>query len=114
MIEGTDLIGQNFEERRGGVGSKQASPVNLIPVGIVVDTDIAHERFFAPFSLYRDGERNYSIGAHDQTAVSIGLLGIAIILLQDNLFLPDQSGKIVYGTVIEGRENQGNWVTGWP
>ena len=80
--------------------------MDLIPRSVVINPDVFQVAFLSPGFFNRDREGEHSIGSHDPASVSIGLFGIMVELLKNDLVLPDQPGEIIDGPVIKCRIDQ--------
>jgi len=80
--------------------------VDFIPWGVVINPDVFQGFILTPSLFNRDREGEHSVGAHDPASVSIGLFGIIVELLKEDLLLPDQPGIIIDRSVIKCRIDQ--------
>lgn len=103
LEERSQVVGIKLEEGRLSIGRHQRVPVQMSPVAVVRDTNIAHEAFRAIVSFYGHGERLRTVGRGNDAAVAIGLLHKVVVLLNDarhamQLLVP------LYGAEVGGAE----------
>lgn len=104
LEEGSQVVGIKLEEGRLAVGRHQGVPVQVSPVAMIRDTNIAHGAFRAIVSFYGHGERLRTVGRCNDTSVAVGLLHKVVVLLKDarhtlQLLVP------LYGAEVGGAEN---------
>ena len=83
LEEGSQVVGIKLEERCLAIGRHQRVPVQMSPVAMVRDTNIAHGAFRAVVSFYGHGERLRTVGRCNDTSVAVGLLHKVVVLLND-------------------------------
>ena len=83
LEERSQVVGIKLEEGRLAVGRHQSVPVQMSPVAVVRDTNVAHSTFRAIVSLNGHGERLRTVGRCNDAAVAIGLLHKVVVLLND-------------------------------
>lgn len=83
LKKGSQIVGIKLEEGCLAVCRHQRVPVQMSPVAMVRDTNIAHGAFRAVVSFYGHGERLRSIGRGNDAAVAVGLLHKVVVLLND-------------------------------
>lgn len=83
LEERSQVVGIKLEEGCLAVGRHQRVPVQMSPVAMVRDTNIAHGAFRAVVSFYGHGERLRTVGRGNDTAVAVGLLHKVVVLLND-------------------------------
>lgn len=83
LEERSQVVGIKLEEGRLAVGRHQRVPVQMSPVAMVRDTNVAHGAFRAVVSFYGHGERLRTVGRGNDTSVAVGLLHKMIVLLDD-------------------------------
>ena len=83
LEERSQVVGIKLEEGCLAVGRHQRVPVQMSPVAMVRDTNIAHGAFRAVVSFYGHGERLRTVGRGNDTAVAVGLLHKVVVLLDD-------------------------------
>jgi hypothetical protein len=83
LEKGSQVVGIKLEEGCLAVGRHQGVPVQMSPVAVVRDTNIAHGAFRAVVSFYGHGERLRTVGRGYDAAVAIGLLHKVVVLLND-------------------------------
>lgn len=103
LEKGSQVVGIKLEERCLAVGRHQGVPVQMSPVAMVRDTNIAHGAFRAVVSFYGHGERLRTVGRGNDTSVAVGLLHKVVVLLNDarhamQLLVP------LYGAEVGGAE----------
>lgn len=103
LEERSQIVGIKLEEGCLAVGRHQRIPVQMSPVAMVRDTNIAHGAFRAVVSFYGHGERLRTVGSCNDTSVAVGLLHKVVVLLKDarhamQLLVP------LYGAEVGGAE----------
>ena len=83
LEERSQVVGIKLEEGCLAVGRHQRVPVQMSPVAMVRDTNIAHGAFRAVVSFYGHGERLRTVGRGNDTSVAVGLLHEMVVLLND-------------------------------
>lgn len=83
LEERSQVVGIKLEEGCLAVGRHQRVPVQMSPVAVVRDTNVAHGAFRAVVSFYGHGERLRTVGRGNDAAVAVGLLHKMIVLLDD-------------------------------
>ena len=103
LKKGSQVVGIKLEEGRLAVGRHQRVPVQMSPVAMVRDTNVAHGAFRAVVSFNGHGERLRTVGRGNDTSVAVGLLHKMVVLLNDarhamQLLVP------LYGAEVGGAE----------
>ena len=83
LEERSQVVGIKLEEGCLAVCRHQRVPVQMSPVAMVRDTNIAHGAFRAVVSFYGHGERLRTVGRCNDAAVAVGLLHKMVVLLND-------------------------------
>ena len=83
LEKGSQVVGIKLEEGRLAIGRHQRVPVQMSPVAMVRDTNIAHGAFRAVVSFYGHGERLRTVSRGNDTSVAVGLLHKMVVLLND-------------------------------
>lgn len=83
LEERSQVVGIKLEEGCLAVGRHQGVPVQMSPVAVVRDTNIAHGALRAVVSLDGHGERLRTVGRCNDAAVAVGLLHKMVVLLND-------------------------------
>ena len=81
LKEGAQVVSIILEERRLTVGTQQGVPMEMAPIAVIADADIAHQSRLAP--RHRHRERLEPIGGGDDTTVTVSLFAVSLRSIHD-------------------------------
>ena len=107
LVEGAEIVLVILEERRVVVGGLQGVPMQVAPVAVVGDADVAREAFQRVGLHGGDGEDQRAVRRGDGAAVAVGLLGVMVVLLHEDAVVRQQFDVVFHGSEIGGRKQDG-------
>ena len=96
LVEGAEVVPVVLEERGVVVGRLQGVPVQVAPVAVVGDADVAHQALRRVGLHDGHGERQRPVGRGDGAAVAVGLLHVVVILLHHGAAAGHEVGVVLH------------------
>lgn len=107
-VDGQKVVGHIFKKRAVLITTFQGVPVQVAPVAVVAQPDVACRHF--AFAFVHDGQRQgqLTIGAGYEAAVAIGLLDIVVVAVQNDVGRTIELGEVFNGWQIGRRKDDGS------
>ncbi len=91
LVEGSKVVSIIFKKRRLSVAAQQSIPMQVSPIAMIADTDIAHQSM--RFGLYHwDTQCQRALWTVYHATVTEGLLAIMVVNLQQRPILGTKEG----------------------
>lgn len=103
LVEGREVIGVVLKEGTLPVAALQGVPMQMPPVPVVADTDIAHQGMRRRL-FYGDTKRKGTLWAVYQATVAEGLLAVMVVYLKLRLIGPKECRIMRYRSQIATRQ----------
>ena len=102
LVEGTEVVFVVFKKGCVVVCRLDGVPVQVSPVAVVGDADVAHRAFQRGGLHGGDGECQFAVRCGNGATVAVRLFHVVVVLLDKRLVVGKQFGVILYGSQIGG------------